>query len=123
MCLYPESEWEGVLGSAIRDYNRRNKEMRLLKREFQVEKPYEVISAEELKSPFTSDLKTPNGRGTGALRIGRSNPTCTSKWQNDLNWFHLGGLCRSTFECPSLGQISPRGRGCRRFMHTDRYAA
>ena len=66
MCLYPDSEWECVLGSAIRDYNRRNRKIWLLKKEFQVEKLYEAISAEDLKSLFTSDHKKPTSLSDAA---------------------------------------------------------
>lgn len=50
MCLRPEKEWEEKVGPAISDYVRLNREPLLLQRKINVEVPYQLIMADELRS-------------------------------------------------------------------------
>ena len=57
MCLRPEKEYEELIGPAISDYERLNQKTWQLQRNFRIEKPYEIITAEELKSTFEQGLE------------------------------------------------------------------
>ena len=50
MCLQPEAESEKIIGQAISEYVKLNKETWLLKRGLNIEKPYELIPYDELRS-------------------------------------------------------------------------
>lgn len=50
MCLGPEKGWEEVIGPAISDYVKLNEKTWLLQQKFGLGIPYELLSAEELKS-------------------------------------------------------------------------
>jgi hypothetical protein len=50
MCLQPEKEWQEKVGPAISDYVRANAKPSLLQPKIEVEVPYQLIVAEELKS-------------------------------------------------------------------------
>ena len=54
MCIEPDEESAKVVGSAIRDYEKINKKRWLLQRNFEIEKPYELISDEEIATIFSS---------------------------------------------------------------------
>jgi hypothetical protein len=50
MCLQPEKDWERVVGPAISDYQKRNEKPWLLQPNFDIALPYQLVSADELKS-------------------------------------------------------------------------
>ena len=50
MCRRPEAESEKIIGQAISEYVKLNKDTRLLKRGLNIEKPYELIPFDELRS-------------------------------------------------------------------------
>jgi len=50
MCLKPEAESEKIIGQAISEYVKLNKESWLLKRGLSIEKPYELVPFDELRS-------------------------------------------------------------------------
>ena len=52
MCLRPEKEYEEIVGPAISDYVRLNKRPWHLQRNFQIQKPYKIITSDELNSIF-----------------------------------------------------------------------
>jgi hypothetical protein len=52
MCLKPAPESEEIIGSAIDDYVWKNEKPVILQKQFQLEKPYELISANQIKSIF-----------------------------------------------------------------------
>lgn len=52
MCLVPEKEYEGLIGPAIAEYVRLNKKAWLLQKKFQIDKPYDFITPDELKLTF-----------------------------------------------------------------------
>jgi hypothetical protein len=57
MCIEPDKESEKIFGSAIKDYEKINKKRWLLQRRFEIEKPYELISSEEIATTFSSRLE------------------------------------------------------------------
>ncbi|HEU0175566.1 MAG TPA: hypothetical protein VFV58_14995 [Blastocatellia bacterium] len=50
MCLQPEAESEKIIGQAISEYVKLNKMAWLLQRRLSIEKPYELIPYDELRS-------------------------------------------------------------------------
>jgi len=50
MCLRPEKEWDEKIRPAISDYVKLNASPWLLQREFDIEIPYQLLTADELKS-------------------------------------------------------------------------
>ena len=50
MCLRPENEWQEKIGPAISDYVRLNAKPLLLQPKINVEVPYQLINADELRS-------------------------------------------------------------------------
>jgi hypothetical protein len=54
MCVEPDKESEKIIGSAIADYKKMNKNQWSLQRQFHITKPYELISGEELDTTFKS---------------------------------------------------------------------
>lgn len=50
MCLRPEPESERIIGTAISDYIKLNEKPWLLQKRFVIEKSYELVSSEELRS-------------------------------------------------------------------------
>jgi len=48
MCLRPDPESQQVIGQAISEYVRLNEKTWLLKQNFKIEKPYELITSDEL---------------------------------------------------------------------------
>lgn len=56
MCLRPEKEYEEIIGPAISEYVRLNQQSWMLHRDFLIERPYELISADELKATFEQGL-------------------------------------------------------------------
>ncbi len=50
MCLRPEAESEKIIGQAISEYVRLNEKTWLLQRRLSIEKPYELIAYDELRS-------------------------------------------------------------------------
>ena len=57
MCLRPEKEYEEIIGPAISDYVRQNQKSWLLQKNIQIDKPYEIIRADEIKSLFERGLE------------------------------------------------------------------
>lgn len=54
MCIEPDKESEKIIGNAIADYKAVNQHKWLLQRQFDIEKPYELISGEEIDITFKS---------------------------------------------------------------------
>jgi hypothetical protein len=52
MCIAPDKESEKVVGSAIANYKQKNGTKWLLQREFDITKPYEMVSKEEIDNIF-----------------------------------------------------------------------
>lgn len=52
MCIAPDKESGKVVGTAIADYKKKNGTRWLLQREFDVRKPYEMVSKEEIDNIF-----------------------------------------------------------------------
>ena len=52
MCISPDKESEKMVGSAIADYKKKNQAHWLLQRKFEIAKPYEMVSKEEIDSTF-----------------------------------------------------------------------
>src|ERR1051326_5503885 len=50
MCLQPEKGWERVVGPAISDYLKQNEKPWLLQPNFDIALPYQLVTADELKS-------------------------------------------------------------------------
>ena len=50
MCLQPEPESERIIGQAISEYVKLSEKTWLLQRQFSIEKPYELIAYDELRS-------------------------------------------------------------------------
>ena len=57
MCLKPEKEYEETVGPAISDYLKQNQKTRLLQKNLQIAKPYEIIGSDELKSIFAQGIE------------------------------------------------------------------
>jgi len=55
MCIAPDKESEKVVGSAIANYKKENATKWLLQREFDITKPYEMVSDEEIANIFKLD--------------------------------------------------------------------
>jgi hypothetical protein len=47
-CISPDKESEKVVGSAIADYKKENRTKWLLQRQFQIEKPYEIVNSDTI---------------------------------------------------------------------------
>jgi hypothetical protein len=52
MCLRPEPESEKIIGSAIANYLKQNEKPKTLQRQFNLEKPYELLTASQIESAF-----------------------------------------------------------------------
>lgn len=52
MCVNPDKESERIVGSAIADYEKKNSKKWLLQRQFEIGKPYEMVSGDELDLIF-----------------------------------------------------------------------
>jgi hypothetical protein len=50
MCLRPEAESEKIIGPAISEYVKLNEKPWLLQRRFNIERPYELVSYDELRA-------------------------------------------------------------------------
>jgi hypothetical protein len=55
MCIVPDKESEKVVGSAIADYKKKNGRKWLLQRQFEITKPYEMISSDEINTIFNTE--------------------------------------------------------------------
>jgi hypothetical protein len=97
MCLRPEKEWEEKVGPAISDYVRLNREPLLLQRKINVEVPYQLIMADELRSAMqTADWegfyqRYPNSGGWIELSAVGFNATKTVAVV--YMGHHCGSLC------------------------------
>jgi len=52
MCLRPEGEFQEIMGQAISEYIKLSQKTWLLQRHFNIEKPYVLITSDELKRAF-----------------------------------------------------------------------
>src|SRR6266571_298233 len=52
MCLRPEKEWEDLIGPAISEYVKLNNKKWRLKQEIQIEKPYSLVTPDDIDSAF-----------------------------------------------------------------------
>src|SRR5262245_26825884 len=52
MCLRPEGEFQEIMGQAISEYIKLSQKTWLLQRHFNIEKPYKLITSDELKRAF-----------------------------------------------------------------------
>ena len=50
--LKPEGDLQATLGPAIADYQEANQEQRSLRREFHIDKPYDLVTADKTSKPF-----------------------------------------------------------------------
>ena len=57
MCLRPEKQYEGRIGPAISDYVKQNQKTWLLQRDLRIDRPYETITPDELKSIFEQGIE------------------------------------------------------------------
>ena len=57
MCLRPEKEYEDLVGPAISEYVRLNEKPWLLERNFRIEKPYVLITSDELTTTFDQGIE------------------------------------------------------------------
>ncbi len=55
MCLRPEKEYDDLLRPAISEYVRLNEKTWLLQQNFRIDKPYDMITSDELKSSFEQE--------------------------------------------------------------------
>lgn len=76
MCIAPDKEGEKVVGSAIADYKKRNGTKWLLQREFDITKPYEIVSKEEMDAIF----KTDGSAGGGWEALNQRYPNSGGGW-------------------------------------------
>jgi hypothetical protein len=56
MCLRPDKESEAIVGPAIADYVKKNESPQLLQQMFSIEKPYQLIAADDLDSLFKNSV-------------------------------------------------------------------
>lgn len=54
MCLRPEGEWQGTVGPAISDYVKKNEKPMLLQNNFNLDVPYQLLTADEVKAAFAA---------------------------------------------------------------------
>ncbi len=52
MCLKPKPESEKIIGQAISEYVKLNQQRWLLQRQFKIEKPYDLVTSDELMAAF-----------------------------------------------------------------------
>ena len=57
MCLSPEKGSEEIIGPAISDYVRQNQKTWLLQKNIRIEKPYEMIRADQIKAIFEQGIE------------------------------------------------------------------
>jgi hypothetical protein len=57
MCLRPEKQDEQIIGPAITDYVKQNQKTWLLQPDFRLERPYEIITSDELRSIFEGGIE------------------------------------------------------------------
>lgn len=55
MCIAPDKESARIVGSAIADYKKKNDKKWLLQRQFDIAKPYEMISRDEIDTIFKTE--------------------------------------------------------------------
>jgi hypothetical protein len=55
MCINPDKESEKIVGTAIADYKNKNEKKWLLQRHFEIGKPYEMVSSDEIDTIFKTE--------------------------------------------------------------------
>ncbi len=55
MCVAPDKESEKIVGSASADYKKKNGTKWLFQRQFEITKPYEIVSSDEINTIFKTE--------------------------------------------------------------------